>query len=231
MSALRQMPSATASVPHAGRSRRAGEGQALVEFTALVTVFLLLLLGMLDFGFAFDQYLTLEYATREGARVGSALANGGGELGCNPGQSPNRATVDPQIVAAVQRVLLSPGSRVKPANGMQVLIWKATSGGAPVPGTTNTWRYVGFDAGGNGLGTEVVDGQRIAFTRVSETWGACGRINGGPSGPDSIGVSLTHVYAFQTPLAGIFRLVGGSSAGTLTMSDKTVMALNPTDQL
>ena len=42
-------------------------------------------------------------------------------------------------------------------------------------------------------------------------------------------MSLTHVYTFQTPLAGIFRLLGGSSAGQLTMSDKTVMALNPTD--
>ena len=35
---------------------------------------MLLLLGMLEFGFIFDQHLTLEYASREGARVGAALA-------------------------------------------------------------------------------------------------------------------------------------------------------------
>lgn len=204
-------------------SRRAVRGQGLVEFASLVSVFLLLLLGMLDFGFAFDQYMTLEYATREGARVGSALANGGGPLGCGASQSPNAAEVDPQILAAVQRVLLSPGSRVEPAVGMQVLIWKADANGAPTAGATNTWRFSGVGSG------PTVDGQSIAFTMVSQNWNACSRTNGGTGGPDSIGVSLIHTYTFQTPLAGILRFFGGASAGTLTMSDKTVMALNPTD--
>ena len=39
----------------------------------IITVVMLLLLGMLEFGFLFDHHLTLEYATREGARVGAAL--------------------------------------------------------------------------------------------------------------------------------------------------------------
>ena len=201
-------------------------GQGLVEFAMLVPVFMLLLLGMLEFGFAFDQNLTLEYATREGARVGSALANGGGTLGCGTGQSPNAATVDPQILAAVRRVLLSPGSRVKPALGMQVLIWKADANGAPVtPLTTyqNVWTYTGPATG------PTVDGQQIGFTQGTHPWDPCSRTNGGPSGVDSIGVSLTYSYTFQTPLAGILRFFGGASAGGLTMSDRTVMALNPTD--
>lgn len=206
-----------------GDPRRAARGQGLVEFTILVPVFLLLLLGMLEFGFAFDQNLTLEYATREGARVGSALANGGGPLGCGSGQSPDRATVDPQILAAVQRVLLSPGSRVQPVVGMQVLIWKSGPTGAPIAGTTNTWTYSGPNTG------PTVDGQRIAFTEGSHPWDPCSRSNGGTGGIDSIGVSLTHTYAFQTPLAGILRFFGGASASQLTMSDKTVMALNPTN--
>ncbi len=212
-----------------GDPERASRGQGVVEFAILVPVFLLLLLGMLEFGFAFDQNLTLEYATREGARVGSALANGGGKLGCPPpagtvsGGSPNWEGVDPQILAAVQRVLMSPGSRVVPAAGMQVLIWKANASGQPVSGTTNTWQFTGIGSG------PTVDGQPIAFSLVSQSWNACNRVNGGTSGPDSIGVSLTHVYTFQTPLGGILRFLGGSSSGTLTMSDRTVMALNPTD--
>ena len=210
----------------AGREQAPARGQGLVEFAMLVPVFMLLLLGMLEFGFAFDQNLTLEYATREGARVGSALANGGGTLGCNSGQSPNAATVDPQILAAVRRVLLSPGSRVKPALGMQVLIWKADANGAPVtPLTTyqNVWTYTGPATG------PTVDGQQIGFTQGTHPWDPCSRTNGGPSGVDSIGVSLTYSYTFQTPLAGILRFFGGASAGGLTMSDRTVMALNPTD--
>jgi hypothetical protein len=205
--------------PERRPSRREGErGQGIVEFAALVPIFLLLLLGMLEFGFAFDQNLTLQYASREGARVGSALANDGGPTGCT--------TVDDQIVAAVQRVLVSPGSRVEPAIGMQVLIWKATATGTqavPTSSYTNTWTYTGPGTG------PLVDGQRIAFTKGVSPWSACTRNNGGVGGPDSIGISLTHTYTFQTPLAGILRFLGGSSAGTLTMSDRTIMALNPTD--
>ena len=47
-------------------------------------VVLILLLGMLEFGFAFSHHLTLEYATREGARMGAALANGTAEVACGP---------------------------------------------------------------------------------------------------------------------------------------------------
>jgi len=205
-------------VRRGGDPRRAARGQGLVEFTMLVPVFLLLLLGMLEFGFAFDQNLTLEYATREGARVGAALANDGGPAVCDPATTD----VDDQIVAAVRRVLLSPGSRVTPAIGMEVRIWKADASGAPTGGI-NVWQYTG-----PGTGPEV-DTQRIGFTQVSQPWSPCNRKNGGTGGPDSIGVSLAHTYTFQTPLAGIVRFVGGASAGTLTMSDRTVMALNPTD--
>jgi hypothetical protein len=212
-------PRTRASALRGARAR----GQGLVEFSLLVPIFLLLLLGMLEFGFAFDQDLTMEYATREGARVGSALANGGGKLGCGPGQSPNAATVDPQILAAVQRVLMSPSSRVVPKVGMQVLIWKSDVTGGKSPLTTNTWAYSGPGTG------PVVDGQPIAFSLVTQNWSACSRTNGGTGGPDSIGVSLTNTYTFQTPLASLLRLLGGSSAGQLTLSDKTVMALNPTD--
>ncbi len=208
------------------RAERARQrGQGLVEFASLVPVFMLLLLGMLEFGFVFDQNLTLEYATREGARVGSALANGGGDLGCSAGQSPNAATVDPQILAAVQRVLLSPSSRVVPATSpaMVVTIWKATSAGQPVAGSVNTWTYTGPGTG------PLVDGQQIGFTQGAVQWNACARKNGGVGGPDSIGVSLTHVYKFQTALAGILGFFGGPTANQLAISDRTVMALNPTD--
>jgi Flp pilus assembly protein TadG len=215
------MPGAAAVHGLRSRDHRLGQrGQGLVELSTIVPVFLLLLLGMLEFGFAFDQNLTLEYATREGARVGSALANDGGS-------SCVRATttVDNQIMAAVRRVLLSPGSRVKlvadPVVGTEVLIWKADAAGAPVAGTTNRWRYTGPTTG------PTVDGQQIGFTQISQAWNPCDRLNSTPT--DSIGVSLTYRYDFQTPLAGILKFLGGTSAGQLPMADRTVMALNPTN--
>ena len=87
------------------RWRDGQRGQGVVEFALLVPVFMLLLLAMLEFGFVFDHTLTIQYASREGARVGSALADGGGSPGCN--------TVDNLVIAAVTRVLTSPGSRVR----------------------------------------------------------------------------------------------------------------------
>ncbi len=72
--------------------RRGQEGQSLIEFSLMLPVLLMLLLGILDFGMAFDHLLTIRYASREGARIGAALVNGGGTLGCGASQSPNQST-------------------------------------------------------------------------------------------------------------------------------------------
>ena len=164
------------------RTRRTGQrGQSLVEFAMVVTVMMLLLLGMLEFGFVFDHHLTIEYASREGARTGSALANGGGVVGCGTGQSPNAASVDKQIIAAVQRVLTSPGSPVVPSRVGTIKLYKATSTGAISGSSVNTWVY----SAGAG---PVVDGKAIDFVQSGGTgWAACLRNNGTPA--DSIGVS------------------------------------------
>ena len=124
--------------PRTGERKR---GQSLVEFAMIITVVMLLLLGMLEFGFLFDHHLTLEYATREGARVGAALANGGGTLGCGSGQSPNAANVDKQIIAAVQRVITSPGSAVVKSRITEIRIYKANATGGVTSTFSNKWVY------------------------------------------------------------------------------------------
>jgi hypothetical protein len=208
------------------RARREQEGQSMVEFAMIVTVLLLILSGMLEFGLLFDQHLTLETATREGARVGSALVNGGGKLGCGnistTGESPNRATVDPQIIAAVQRVLESPGSRVDKSQIAQIKIFKAK--GSDLTGDqegtkVNTW----IPDPGNGPS---IDGANLDF-RLSGSagWDACTRTNGFPA--DSIGVSLTYTYRMVTPLPAALKFFGGGLS-QFTINDRSVMAMNPT---
>ncbi|MGE5507737.1 MAG: TadE/TadG family type IV pilus assembly protein [Chitinophagales bacterium] len=49
-----------------GRSQR---GQAVVELSLVITVLLLLVLGLLAFGQIMHAYLSLTYASREGARA------------------------------------------------------------------------------------------------------------------------------------------------------------------
>jgi len=186
--------------------RRTARGQSLVEFAVSVPVFILLLFGMLEFGFAFSHNLTLEYATREGARIGAALGPGTANTPC--------AQVDNQIVAGVQRVLTSPGSPVVISRVSSIRIYLANASGDPVGSSTmNTW------VAGSG---PTVDGVALIFTPSTVNWDACGRDNG--SSPDSIGVSVVYSYKLISPL-GIFLGMTGTPA--FQMSDRTIMALNP----
>jgi Flp pilus assembly protein TadG len=105
--------------------RRVGErGQGLVEFSMLVPAFLLILMGMLEFGFAFNHNLTLNLATREGARAGAAMADGSQiDTSCGAGTTITAANVDPLVIAAVQRVLESPGSMIDISQVQSITIY------------------------------------------------------------------------------------------------------------
>ena len=53
------------------RRKRGQEGQALVETTFMILAVLLLLMGIIEFGFIFYAYVRVSNAAREGARAGS----------------------------------------------------------------------------------------------------------------------------------------------------------------
>jgi len=53
------------------RRRSRAEGQSLVEFALVLTPLLLILLGIVQFGFIFNAYITVTNATREAAREAS----------------------------------------------------------------------------------------------------------------------------------------------------------------
>ena len=52
---------------------RGQRGQTMVEFAIVLPIFLLLLLGILQFGIAFNHYLALTDGVRAGARYGAVL--------------------------------------------------------------------------------------------------------------------------------------------------------------
>jgi TadE-like protein len=185
-----------------GRER----GQSMIEMAMILPVLLLITLGTLEFGFAFDHHLTVEYASREGARTGASLSNGGGDTAVC-------ATIDAQIVAAVERVLTSPGSDVTLAEIPEIRIYKAGADGQEL-GPVNRWTY-SPNAG------PLVDGERIDYVEAQVGWAPCSRIS--DPNPDSVGVSLIYTYRLQTPFA---NLIGFS---TIEMHDRTVMPLGPTE--
>ena len=193
------------------RSRASQLGQGMVEFAVIVPVFLLLLLGMLEFGFVFTHNLSLEYATREGARVASSLSDGG-----SGATAATCRAIDQAVINAVTKVLKSPGSPILgyPNAVASIKIWQADASGNPVAGTTDTW-------------TNKNDGSLTFIQPASQNWPCTSRSSTLPS--DSIGVSLTYTYTMITPLGAIEKFFGGAGPATLQMSDKTVMSLNPTN--
>ena len=192
-------------------------GQSLVEFAFVVPLFLLILLGMLEFGIAFTHDQTLAYATREGARTGAALGTGNTAYPCN---ATTVGYFDAPIIAAVERVLESPGSPINISNVTSITVYLAQTDGSPTSGKVNVWT--------SGAGP-TVDGKVLKFKQTTTGWTCLApRNNGDPA--DALGVGITYNYPFQTSLGGIFKLMFGQTWSSLAMSDKTVMNLNPTAQ-
>ncbi|MGD8486093.1 MAG: TadE/TadG family type IV pilus assembly protein [Chloroflexota bacterium] len=204
-----------------GRDGRCERGQGLVEFTLVVPIILLIVMSVAELGLAFGNVNTIGYGSREGARVGSALARGD-VSDCTGGDDPSM--VDAVLVSAVQRILKSPGSGVDISQVAEIRIFKATPTGGETPGLVNVWRYVG-----EGNGPEVDPGPgaaRIAFAPVgASVWPACSRDNSAAT-PDSIGVTVRYRYEFNSPLPAVVNAIADGGLG-LTLSETTVMSLNP----
>jgi Flp pilus assembly protein TadG len=172
----------------------------------ILPVLLLILLTVLEFGLAFSHHVTMEYATREGARMGAALGAGTVTFDCKD--------VDDQVVAAVQRVLTASGSQIAIGQVKEIRIYKANAKGDE-EGLTNVWVP--------GKGPKV-DGVALRFKLASGNWNACTRQSDGYHTTDSIGISLGYGYRYVTPLGNLLGLTGNA---VLEMNDRTVMALNP----
>ena len=104
----------------AGRSSTAG--QSLVEFALVVPIFLLLMMGILEYGFLYNNILTVQYAARQGV---SAAAQAGAVDGA-----------DCSILKAVERALTAP---IDKARVSSVLVYKSDANGDPLPGVANQY--------------------------------------------------------------------------------------------
>lgn len=63
------------------RRRERERGQSLIEFTLLMPLLLLVLLGMAEFGHALNSYLTVVAAARDSARLGAKFGVSGDSVG------------------------------------------------------------------------------------------------------------------------------------------------------
>lgn len=144
--------------------KRHDDGATIVEFAIVMPLLLLLMIGILEVGVAFYDYLSIEQATLEGVRTASFTGRAV-DADCQTVKN---------IVTALPNGFLDRLQRVE--------IYHADPNGNQIAGQTNTWQYNG--------GVDPYD--CAASWTVTETWPAAGRQTvAGPSAAlDIIGVRL-----------------------------------------
>jgi len=136
---------------------RRAHGQSLVEFALVIPVFLIILMGVVDFGMAIYKFNGVSQAAREIARV-TSVHPCLGTSPCSPGSPPSAATA---AVIAVQKRLIpglgaptftcidAAGNAVAPdpcdfsKDSIQVTITANYSPVTPILHLTGTWTMKG----------------------------------------------------------------------------------------
>ena len=185
-----------------GRTRRRREderGATLVEFTIVAMLLFLLLFGIIEFGLAFRDWLTVSSASRAAARVGSAA-------GTDP-------SADILVLEAVEAAMTaSDVSSIR-----EVWIYKATdNGGVAGGGTTN--RY--SPRPGGGCGWAPCPDPDGGFSGYGGGWAPESRnVSVGPGQDlDLLGVRIIFEHEWITGFIG---------DGVSTWTDDAVMRLEP----
>jgi len=113
------------------RTRRREDGAALVEFALILPILVLLLFGLIDFGFIYNDFIQVRQGVRDGARVG-AVANFGPPV-ANPSCSVAAGTtVTASSLASTQaqRLICTTRDRIGlDASKMRVAVTLAAPGG------------------------------------------------------------------------------------------------------
>jgi Flp pilus assembly protein TadG len=181
-------------------------GQALVEFALVFPIFIVLLLGTIEFAFVFNAVLSANYATRDASLVGA-------EAGSNPG-------ADCVIIAQVLADMKPP---VDSSQVTQIIIYRASLGGGPVTGSYTTSGNV-WNRGGTTDCSAYGGSAALPYTRATNNYpeglpnlvtgvgGRCTYLNGCPNNAlrtrDTVGVEITYAYSWHTPLRNFVGLVG-----------------------
>jgi hypothetical protein len=185
-------------------------GQTMVEFALVFPVFILLIVGLIEFSLAFNALLSVNFASRDAALL---AAEAGEDIGA-----------DCVVLASIDADVQPPASRVRIS---QVRIYWADSQGNELAAQVyvrdggpltciqpdNSTITVPYTLQG---GSDYPESQR------------CSVLAGCPEDPghgelDNIGVSITYAYSWVTPLANLITL-GGSG---FTLTHANVMRMEP----
>lgn len=204
---------AVPAVFHFRRARRArrrtSEGQTLVEFALVVFPFLVILMGTIEFGLAFNGVLNVEYASRNAALLAAEAGNSAG--------------ADCVILQSIEDDMGAPTDRAQIST---VQIYWAEPDGDVKAGKTNVYtRGAGTTTCTYPDGSSLVEPYQATSIGYQDTT-RCNFLKGcGTSHPglDNIGVQITYFHTWRTPMT---RLIGGSGSG-FTIVRANAMRMEP----
>jgi Flp pilus assembly protein TadG len=180
-------------------------GAVLVEFALVFTFLCTLVFGVVEFGMAWQDKLTVETATRSGVRVGSNLGKD--------------SQADYNLLLGVKSALTDVGM----SNVNYVIVYKSSNLNGTIP---STCPVTGTPASVSGVCNVYTGAQLTALAstqfggtsgKLDAAWPPANRVNLQSSGPDYLGVwiKVTHPY--------ITKLFGNSTS----IVDSAVMRLEP----
>jgi Flp pilus assembly protein TadG len=196
------------------RRREAGDrGAAMVEFVLIAPVFALLVAGVLEFGLAFRDSMTVSNAIRAGARVGS---NAGRER-----------SADYTILKAIEAAM----AEVPSSHILRVIVYKADTANSNVPNACLNVSGSGGIPGTGGVSCNVYQASDLSRP-LSDFTGTTSCGSGAPDrywcpttrqatqalGADYLGVYMEVRYTYVT------KIFPGSG---VTIHDRAVMRLEP----
>ena len=193
--------------PRRGQGWRSQRGAALVEAAFVLPVVIVLLFGVVEYGFVFKDELTISNAVRAGARVGAA----DGRLA-----TANVTSADYDIVMAVKS-----GASALNTNSIQkVIVYKASTSAAKVTDTTcdqtngttgvcnvysGAFVNAAIDQTKFGCGTGSVDSKWCPSSRI-DTQAFAGDASN-PPGPSYVGVYIEINHNYLTKMFGQSRIM------------------------
>ena len=207
------------SEPGATRRRSdRGRGQTLVEFALVLPLFMILLMGVIEFAFIFNATLAINFASWNASLVAA-------EAGSN-------LVADCAILAKIEQDVGAPLDKTMTATtGIQsVTIYKADRAGNPTAAQnvytrTGSTPCTGFTPSSvpYSIGTSTYPmGQ-------APTGGRCDVLSGCSATipMDSIGVKIVYRYYFHTPLRNLVSFLPGASLGYMDFTWSNVTRMEP----
>ena len=175
--------------------RQDATGQGLVEFSLTLPIFVLLLMGVLEFGFLYNNILTVQFASRQGV---SAAAQVGAEDGA-----------DCSVLKAVEAALTTPIDKTRIT---AVEVFQSDANGEPISGRVNRYIRTGL------LDCSGISTQPYTLTGTAG-YPETTRKDSLADGLEVIGVHIEYVYVGVTPI-GLGRTWDVSDGATLRIEPK-----------